>query len=379
VHLHYGREVYLGVAEHSQAGRDWDLFIFTQGKEVLEALHRLDGLVDGIMGSTVPAAARRRRVPVVSLTGTPGRARVPSVLQDNVGVGRLAAGHLAGLGLRRFVYWGPAAYPPSLDRARGFFEALAALGHRDFHAGPELDERWDIGVQAKHIARVARLEPPFGVFAFNDVRGSKLISECTKAGVVVPHDAAIVGVDNDALFCDSVRPQLSSIDANGRRVGREAAALLDRLMAGGKAPRAPTLVPPVRVVARRSTDTVATDDPLVREAVHFMRHAADRPLRVSDVALAVAVNRRRLERKFRSELGSSAHEVLTRTRIERARALLAGTEMNVKEVCAASGFTYRSHFAAVFRRATGVSPAEYRARSRSRGQAPAGSGGHPRP
>jgi LacI family transcriptional regulator len=48
----------------------------------------------------------------------------------------------------------------------------------------------------------------------------------------VPDEVAVIGIDNDPFLCELATPPLSSVDVGGERAGYEAAALLDRLMAG---------------------------------------------------------------------------------------------------------------------------------------------------
>src|SRR4029077_18917384 len=146
------------------------------------------------------------------------------------------------------------------------------------------------------------LPKPVGIFASNDVCGAQLSEVCHEAGLHMPEQVALVGVDNDDLFCELARPSLSSVAIPAERIGYEAAALLDRLLAGARPPRRPLLLPPVRLVARQSSDVVALDDADVAAALRVIRAHAHVPLRVADVLREVPVSRRALERRFRKAL-----------------------------------------------------------------------------
>ncbi len=111
----------------------------------------------------------------------------------------------------------------------------------------------------------------------------------------MPEDVALLGVGNDDLYCEMTRPPLSSIMVPAEQIGYEAVALLERLLAGGKPPRQPTLLAPVGVVTRRSTEVLAIDDLEVVAAVRFIRENAHLPLRVADVLRLVPLGRRTLE------------------------------------------------------------------------------------
>jgi len=70
--------------------------------------------------------------------------------------------------------------------------------------------------------------------ACNDERSCELIEAAHIADLTLPEEVAVIGVDNDELLCNLLDPPLSSIALNLEKAGYEAAALLDRLMAGGK-------------------------------------------------------------------------------------------------------------------------------------------------
>jgi LacI family transcriptional regulator len=86
--------------------------------------------------------------------------------------------------------------------------------------------------------------------AANDDRGLEVLEACRQAGVRVPDAVTVVGVDNDEFLCNLSTPPMSSVDVGGERVGYEAAALLDRLMAGRKVAPRRLFLPPIGVVVR---------------------------------------------------------------------------------------------------------------------------------
>jgi LacI family transcriptional regulator len=113
-------------------------------------------------------------------------------------------------------------------------------------------------------------------------------------------------------------------------------------------------------VARRSSDVLAIDDPDVVEAACFIRNHSHQPLRVADVLNEVPVGRRSLERRFRKSLGRGLWEEIRRGHVDRAKRLLAETDLSVKTVAKQSGFTDFRHLAVVFRQDLGLSPTAYR-------------------
>jgi LacI family transcriptional regulator len=167
-------------------------------------------------------------------------------------------------------------------------------------------------------------------------------------------------VDDDELECLLASPPLSSIALPAERIGYEAAQLLDQMMSGGDAPGEPIFLPPVRVVTRQSTDTLAVDDPAVAAALAFIRQHIGEDLSVAKIVAEIGVVRRELERRFRVLLGCSVGEELRRVRVEAAKGLLTDTLLSMPAVARHSGFSNAQRLAVVFHQMTGCSPSAYR-------------------
>jgi LacI family transcriptional regulator len=199
--------------------------------------------------------------------------------------------------------------------------------------------------------------------ACNDEKGVEVLTACRQAGVRVPDEVAVLGVDNDEALCDLSLPPMTSIDVNAEQIGHESAALLDRMMSGDAAPPEAVSVPPRGVVARPSTNTLFSGDAEVDRAVAFIReNAARRRLLVSDVTRHVSVSRALLEPRFKRGVGRTIHQEIQRVRLARAKALLVGSALPIKQVAAAAGFASVPYLTRVFHRETGETPAEYRRR-----------------
>jgi len=142
--------------------------------------------------------------------------------------------------------------------------------------------------------------------------------------------------------------------------------LLDGLMRGRPANGSVVAVPPAGVVTRQSTDTLAVHEPDLVLAIGYIREHATRNIHVDDVLEVVPTSRRRLERLFHDFLGRSPAEEIRRVRIERARQLLATTDLAIARVARACGFASGEYLATVFRQETGTTPLKFRAAARAR-------------
>jgi LacI family transcriptional regulator len=174
----------------------------------------------------------------------------------------------------------------------------------------------------------------------------------------------VLGVDDDELINTLMTPSLSSISTPVEQIGYEAAALLDRIMEGERVPVATTLVAPLRVVTRKSTEVLMVDDPDVGAALRFISEHADKPIHIEDLLEHVPLSRRSLERRFRDTLKRSVSEEIRRVHIERAKQLLITTDLSIKQIAKASGFESATRLGISFQNESGEPPSEFRKRAR---------------
>ena len=205
---------------------------------------------------------------------------------------------------------------------------------------------------------------PCGVFTCADVWGRVVARYARAARLRVPEDLALVGVDNDSVECELIVPPLSSVAVPWRSVGERAALLVQRALAGKAIAGERVLISPLDVVTRRSSDAFAVADPLVADAVAWIRAHAERRLSVPMVARAVASSRQRLERRFRATLARTVQQEIRRAHVEVAKHMLATSSAELKEIAAQSGFSSAALLSVAFQSELGMPPGVYRRRSR---------------
>lgn len=98
----------------------------------------------------------------------------------------------------------------------------------------------------------------------------------------------------------------------------------------------------------------------VLRAKEYMARHYTRSLSMGEVAAAVGISRSYLQRLFHREVGLPPHDYLTRLRIERAKSLLARTDLPLVEVAAGVGLASQQYFQTLFHREVGVTPGEFR-------------------
>ena len=324
-----------------------------------------DGVIAAITSRDELRVAKQLGKPIVNMAATLRESDVPRVMPDHVGMGRLAAEHLLERGLRRLAYYGVSGLWFSQQRCAGFVERARQAGVSctvlETPRHPDPRQSWPQRI-APLTKWLQQMRPPVGLLAMQDYRARAVMDECQRLGLAIPHDVAVLGMEDDPTICEFCRPTLSSVSRNGWRLGYETAALLDRLMDGHAPPPHDILVPSDGVVARQSTDTVAVDDPHVAAAVHFIHDHLSEPFGVDRVVRATSISRRQLEIRFRRVLGCTMHDYLCRERIERAKRLLgSGERIKFQQVAAACGLQTAERLRLVFKRVCGQTPQQYRA------------------
>jgi LacI family transcriptional regulator len=371
--LAYCRGVLRGVKEFAETRPDWLLMpVPPESREICAvAKMKLSGVIAHVYTEELHRAVRALKKPWVNVAAVLAEPPSPRVGIDDRLVGALAAKHLLERGLSHFAFLGHGDHYYSVERERGFCEALATAGFSAaiFHEreGIRFDPVGRLWAFDSGIGRWLReLPKPLGVFAPNDIWGLHLTEVCRQISLRVPDDVAIIGVDNDDLLCDLARPALSSIAIPSEKIGYAAATMLARLLAGRRVSRRPLVFPPLGVVSRRSSDVLAIDDADVVAAARFIREHGHRALCVGDVLAAVPVSRRSLERRFRQHLGRSLLEEIRRAHVDRAKDLLAGSDLALHTIAQRAGFSDAKQFSIVFRQLTGTTPREFRHQIRSR-------------
>lgn len=367
----YARGILRGVREYIAAKGPWSVYLEARAPDspLPRWLSRWkgDGILTRTFGKAMARAVLKTGAPAVELRATRLDTGFPFVGVDNRAIGRMTAEHLLERGFRSF---GCLEFDAEIyfeQRRDDFVRAVRAAGHPcSLHrlAGRrEKPVEWER--QQEDLVRWVRsLEKPVGLMACTDQLGFWLIDACARAGVRVPEEAAVVGVEDDESLCSMSRPSLSSVRFNGERTGYAAAALLARLMAGQTPPKQPLLVEPLGIVARQSSDVLAIPDRPVAEALRFIRERACEGITVDDVVRAVPLSRSALERRMRTAVGRSPKAEIQRVRFAEVRRLLSTTDLPVAAVAARTGFNHFQYLCESFKREYGETPGRFRARTR---------------
>lgn len=364
-----------GIAQHQRAHGQWITFLDDEARAETDSDWLVSQNWDGVISRQTTRALAERCVragiPLVDLNDTPPLPGVPKVRPDNVAIGHLGAEHFLERAHTRFAFCGYGSESWSRERRDGFLEALALAGRGCEVLDIEWPERMTPDVDARHTSQLigwlTRLPKPIAVMAAHDFRALQLLNAARLAGISVPEDVALLGVDNATARCELANPPLSSVVPNAFRSGWVAASMLATLMEGRGPVPMETRIEPVDVAARPSSDSFAIDDRVVATALRYIRGQAALGIKVDDVALHVSASRSQLEKKFRRLLQRSPQAEIRRTQIAKVKQLLEDTDLPLKTIAEMTGFEHMEYMSVVFKRLTSDTPGGYRKAARGRG------------
>ncbi|MDO4574718.1 MAG: DNA-binding transcriptional regulator [Planctomycetia bacterium] len=262
---------------------------------------------------------------------------------------------------RNLAYVGIRNLPFTQERAEIFLRKTNGEGHlfeMDFDENNDYSRVND----AKLTEWLRSLPKPVGILGCYDSIASKVVETCRKKNLDVPESIAVLGVNNDNTYCYLADPPLSSIVPNAFEIGYRTCELLEAMMNGEEYPAERLSVQPMGVITRRSTDTLALDDPLLVRAIQTIRKSRDLDLTVSDVARMTGMSKRTLERRFRQTLHYSPLDEINRVRFQRSCVLLKNTRLTIDAITKRVGFRSKSYFFAEFQNRFGMTPGEFRRR-----------------
>jgi LacI family transcriptional regulator len=364
----WGVRLIKGIGRHAQEAGNWLIHVEPWGR--YERFHVPkgwdgEGIIARINHRALAEEITASRLPAINVSWYPFRGeRIARCTVDPVATGRMAVAYFLSTGFKTFGYCGPLSQLDYHDEFAETFRSELAQHKFDCHIypAPGGDQRsiaWHAHL-ASLVEWLRKLPRPVAVLCWSAARGRQVTEACHYAGIRVPDEVAVLGGDYDELMSHISSPPLSTIDQPAEQIGYEAARLLEGMMNGKRARKQPLLFPPTRVVVRHSTDTLAIDDEMVRDALRLIRDNSQSGIRVSDVVSQLAVARRALEQRFVRLLGRTPAAEIRRVRIEDAKRMLVDTERSIADISRLTGFGHQDLFSRVFRRTVGVTPTQFR-------------------
>lgn len=366
----YGRKVSDGVSLYVREHGRWTLHIEDRGLFSLPTPLKNgwngDGIIARTPGKVIRRALDRCRCPIVELLGGVDGEHSVDVTTDNALGLECCIDHYLKKRIRSIGFY---AFGRNwwIEKRKSLFLEIVRQKEIDAYCFVDTSlekndpqPQWDDKYENPLKKWIGRLPFRTGIIAANDYQAIRLLNACRSSGIKVPEQLAILGIDNDERLCNLATPTLSSLDQDAEMVGYKAAELLDLKMNRRKIPALPIIVPPKRIVSRRSSEITAIDDEEVAAALHYIAEEATHGIRIDDVVRHVGVSKSTLLRRFQKELHRSPKDEITRVRLDHAKELLTNSKLTIRAVALRCGYATVEYFITAFKSLTGQTPASYR-------------------
>lgn len=358
--------------------RQWKVITLDAPKTEIEARTTIAGWKP--MGCLVDMNASRRIFTQEVLAGVPAvfldfdnrllGGRTFRVNHDPVAVGSLAAQHLMAMGCTNFAFVGyTRQWSWSQARLIAFKKALSHAGRKtrafEMPAGrpPTTKER------AAFDNFLTKLPRPCGLMLANDTLAEELYPACSRIGVLIPNDFAVIGVDDDERLCNNLKPTLSSIRLDFNHAGWLLAELLHLRLSNQV--QNPTVhhYEPLGIAPRESTSLPLTPKTphsiVMRIEREIAKHALD-GCTVAQILSPLGCSRRSAETHYRTAKNKSILTAIREMRLCHAKKLLKETTLSVADIADACGYKRTAHFAEFFRMRTGQTLSAWRKKHTSK-------------
>jgi LacI family transcriptional regulator len=345
-----GRGILLGISKYCNLFSRWDL-----KQKSPFYLHSRNQIDDPLLPESWVA--------VIGIDIRESVQGVPNIIPDDYTIAKIALEHFINRGFSQLAFCGFEGIQWSFKRGKHFAE-LAKAQDIDV-AEHQLKNVQDAFFMDETLLAISKwlenLTYPLGLLATNDDCAKIVSTACESAGIRIPEDIALLGVDNDEMVCLPNSPPLSSVVQNFEKSGFEAAKLLDRIMKGReKLANQRIVIQSTHVVARHSTDILAAADPEIATALQYIRQNINQPIGIPDVVAETMMSRRALEYRFQKVLGRSIGSMIRSQRADQISKMLMETNLTISQIAHELGYTSSEHIARYFRREKGMSPNEFR-------------------
>ena len=367
----YGKNLLRGINRYSKDHGPWT---FCKMPAYYRETNGIDGLLqwakeweaDGIIGQFYNDEEvkkfTRAGIPVIAQDFKERFTDIPNITGAYYETGKLAAEYFLKKGFKNFAFYGFNNIVWSRERAEGFEDRIQEAGYTVNHYQLKDSKTVDLWYYKPSALSdwLKSLPKPIALMSCDDNQGHHITEAARHAGIRIPDEVAVLGVDNDEMICDLSDPALSSIELDTEKGGYEAARLMEKMIRNKVLSAPDVIVKPTQVVTRHSTDVFASKDKYVVNALKYIHGNLDKNLKVDQVLKEVPLSRRSLEKRFMLTTGYPVYEYIYNQRIEKFTQKLLETDMTIFEIALDLGLSDSKNIARQFKQIKGVTPMEYR-------------------
>lgn len=361
------RDFLAGIFDRCNCGFDWSIRILQSSAELTPEIVRgwevggVDGVIiteDGVEGTE--RALAESCIPAVIVGSrrdwlNERKNNMVFLRIDDERLGAFAAEQLSKLGA-----FNSAAFMPSAPD-----DFWGELRERGFCAGMR-KHKLDVCIYNEKVDGpisefVERLPKPAAVFAASDKIAFSVISTLRNPETIIPGKVVLLGVDNDELLCNSVKPRLSSVNPDHYDEGRIAQRELESLMRARKPRQVKTILcSKMELVGRESTVNLSPSARILSRALDYISRHAVEGVTPDMVAEHTGISRRLLDLRFNELHSRTVAQCILEAKLDAVKYQLAETETPIGNIAQKCGFINSNHLKNIFRRYVGVSMRAFR-------------------
>lgn len=292
---------------------------------------------------------------------------IPNITSNYHDTGRLAARFFIEKGYKHFAFYGYKDTVWSDERCEGFCEGIKEAGYsKNFYTytNQQLETLWYYDTTPL-LNWLNQLPQQTAVFCCDDNQGNKITEICKSNRIQIPDHLAVLGVDNDTTLCELSDPPLSSVHLDIEAGGYEAAELIMNLMKQKDFQPQDVIIKAISIINRASTNSFATNDMYINEALEFIHSNLDKALNVTDLVKKLPLSRRLLEMRFKKVTGRSVYNYIIYNRIEEFARKIHETDKPINEIATEMEFYNYSNLVQQFKQIKGCTPTEFRKRNKA--------------
>ncbi|MBL0739644.1 AraC family transcriptional regulator [Chryseolinea lacunae] len=331
---------------------------------ILEWAHEwgADGIIGQFYNSEEVTEFTKANIPVIAQDFKERFTNIPNITGAYHETGRLGADYFLKKGFKNFAFYGFNNIVWSRERAQGFEERVKEAGYDvHYYEHKELRTRDLWYYKPSELSRwLQSLPKPIALMTCDDNQGHHITEAAGHAGIRLPDEVAVLGVDNDEMLCNLSDPPLSSINLDAEKCGYEAARMMEKMITQKNFVARDIVVKPTHIITRHSTDIFASNDKYIVNALKYIHENLDKNLKVDQVLREVPLSRRSLEKRFIQTTGYPVYEYIYNQRIEKFTQKLLETDLTIFEIALDLGLTDSKNIARQFKQIKGLTPVEYR-------------------
>ncbi len=362
----FDRKLLRGMMRYSKENGPWQFYRIPSDSRLGESLEEWvvewarEWKADAIIGRWSDSKSdllQILNIPVV-LQNNRSRSGIYSNLTgDYEGTGKMAARYFRKKLFTSYAFFGVRDVIWSEERGKGFREEVIA-GNGLYSSYEEEPVSGDD--RRKIVNWLQSLPRRTALFCCDDAHALFITETCRMAGINVPEDISILGVDDDELLCGISDPQISSIQLEVEQGGYQTCKLLHEMIKGRNNEPFNVSISPLGIKERSSTLIHNISDKEVLKLVRHIDANYQTELTMVNLLQMVPLSRRSIEMRFKKATGMTIYQYLLGVRVDNLAYLLSTTDRPYAEIAYEVGFRDFSNVSRTFRKYKGYTPLEYR-------------------